>query len=164
MPIERLTPAARVGWMLKDASAALLVTQRSLATELPDGMPPALCLEDVGHTDGGIRDALGPPATKDNLAYVIYTSGSTGNPKGVAVPHGEAVAHLDGIRRAFALDDRDVVLQFASIAFDVGQTVKRGQPLMKLDPVGCGARDVASRRAALPGGGRLKRKAKDEHG
>src|SRR5256885_8837123 len=119
VPIERLTPAARGGGMLKDASAALLVTQRSLATELPDGLPPALCLEDVGHTDGGIRDALGPPATKDNLAYVIYTSGSTGNPKGVAVPHGEAVAHLDGIRRAFALDDRDVVLQFASIAFDV---------------------------------------------
>ena len=55
----------------------------------------------------------------ENLAYVIYTSGSTGQPKGVLVSHGSIADHCRNAQRYYELDSRDVVLQFASLSFDV---------------------------------------------
>ena len=55
----------------------------------------------------------------ENLAYVIYTSGSTGQPKGVLVSHGAIAGHCRNVQSTYELDSRDVVLQFASLSFDV---------------------------------------------
>ncbi|RRN46000.1 amino acid adenylation domain-containing protein [Lautropia dentalis] len=53
------------------------------------------------------------------MAYVIYTSGSTGLPKGVMVEHRQQDNLLPGIHRAYGLTEKDRVLQFVSMAFDV---------------------------------------------
>ncbi|MBP2390302.1 amino acid adenylation domain-containing protein [Aeromicrobium fastidiosum] len=56
-----------------------------------------------------------------DAAYVIYTSGSTGSPKGVVVGHDALRRHTDDIIGLLGLSSGSVVLQFASIAFDVAQ-------------------------------------------
>jgi amino acid adenylation domain-containing protein len=61
----------------------------------------------------------GSSTLPENLAYVIYTSGSTGQPKGVLVSHGSIADHCRNAQRCYELDSRDVVLQFASLCFDV---------------------------------------------
>ncbi|MCH7346031.1 AMP-binding protein, partial [Pelomonas sp. CA6] len=53
------------------------------------------------------------------LAYVIYTSGSTGTPKGVMVEHRHALSQLGSVVQRTGLNERDRMLQFASVAFDV---------------------------------------------
>jgi amino acid adenylation domain-containing protein len=56
--------------------------------------------------------------TPDNAAYVIYTSGSTGGPKGVVVCHRALANHCKGFSDCISLSADDVILQFASLAFD----------------------------------------------
>lgn len=55
---------------------------------------------------------------QSDLAYCIYTSGTTGKPKGVLIEHRNMVNMLVSYNATFALNNEDVVLQFASIAFD----------------------------------------------
>ncbi|MNZ67130.1 Linear gramicidin synthase subunit D [compost metagenome] len=53
-----------------------------------------------------------------DLAYMIYTSGSTGKPKGVMIEHkGIPNLVLEQIDK-FQLNNRDRVLQYASVSFD----------------------------------------------
>lgn len=54
-----------------------------------------------------------------NLAYLIYTSGSTGTPKGVMIEQKSLVNHSLAIIKAYNLTQKDRVLQFASLTFDV---------------------------------------------
>ena len=61
----------------------------------------------------------GSLARPENLAYVIYTSGSTGQPKGVLISHGAIAGHCRTVQSTYELNSHDVVLQFASLSFDV---------------------------------------------
>ncbi|MFX5660600.1 AMP-binding protein, partial [Acinetobacter baumannii] len=64
----------------------------------------------------GWTEAIHP----DQLAYVIYTSGSTGQPKGVAISHGSLSLHMNDFIGSYGITADDVVLQLATISFDVG--------------------------------------------
>ncbi|MFI2345841.1 amino acid adenylation domain-containing protein [Streptomyces sp. NPDC019443] len=124
LPLDLAHPADRLGYMIEDSQATLVVGTESVAGKLPDvaGVPVALLDEPSVATE---LDSLpetaveGGPAGLDQAAYVIYTSGSTGRPKGVVVPH-EGIASLVATavdRMGLEPDSR--VLQFASIGFDV---------------------------------------------
>ncbi|WP_386679037.1 non-ribosomal peptide synthetase [Loktanella sp. R86503] len=54
----------------------------------------------------------------DDCAYVIFTSGSTGDPKGVMVPH-RGICRLVQGQEYVPLDSKQVVLNLASVGFDV---------------------------------------------
>ena len=56
-------------------------------------------------------------ASAESLAYIVFTSGSTGIPKGVQVEHRSVVRLVRGADYV-ALDDRQVFLQLAPLAFD----------------------------------------------
>ncbi|HLY58689.1 MAG TPA: amino acid adenylation domain-containing protein, partial [Stellaceae bacterium] len=94
LPLDPDYPEERLGFMLDDAGAKLVLTSTALAVR-PAGAA-ALPLDDLTTTVTLARQSNAPirPAerraapTPDNLAYVIYTSGSTGKPKGVMVAHG----------------------------------------------------------------------------
>jgi amino acid adenylation domain-containing protein len=116
LPIDLAYPAERRGFMLEDAGARVLLTQRSLRTSLSEIRARIVCFEDVS-TDGGAGNREGG-ATPDDAAYVIYTSGSTGAPKGVVVTHRNVSRLFSSTEPWFGFGPRDVWALFHSIAFD----------------------------------------------
>src|SRR5262249_11133139 len=90
LPIDTDYPAERIGFMLRDAAPALLLSMGDIAWRLPES-PRRLILDDLETTlalaEGPSHNPEDRERTKTlnqhDLAYVIYTSGSTGTPKGV---------------------------------------------------------------------------------
>ena len=118
VPLDPGYPPARLGFMLQDADAAVVLTTDGAAQPAAGGRRAG----DVRrHGPGGgarrrsIRRCRRPPAP--SLAYVMYTSGSTGQPKGVAVPH-RAIARLVQATNYITLTAADRVAHAASVAFD----------------------------------------------
>jgi amino acid adenylation domain-containing protein len=120
VPLDPAYPKARLAFMLKDAQVPVLLTQERLVAGLPEHDAKVICLdsrwEAIACESG---ENPGSSALPEHLAYVIYTSGSTGQPKGVLVSHGAIAGHCRTAQRLYELDSRDVVLQFASLSFDV---------------------------------------------
>jgi amino acid adenylation domain-containing protein/non-ribosomal peptide synthase protein (TIGR01720 family) len=119
VPLDPDYPRERLGYMIKDSGIALLIGQQQVldAFGAPDGLA-ILALDDVAEAQGS--DA--PPALvlhPDNLAYVIYTSGSSGQPKGVGISHGALAERLQWMLNEYAISEDDVLLQKASLSFDV---------------------------------------------
>ncbi len=94
VPLDANYPAERVAFILEDARAHVLVTQRPLLQTLPAHRGRVVLLDADWPTIDrhGAEDSEGA-GDADHAAYVIYTSGSTGRPKGVVVSH-ENVARL----------------------------------------------------------------------
>jgi amino acid adenylation domain-containing protein len=116
VPVDPTYPQERLEFMLKDAVADVVVTQRSLAGRLSSNGISLVFVEEIGATDGLETPASG--VTPDNLAYVIYTSGSTGQPKGVMVTHRSAHRLFKSTEPWFHFDGEDVWTLFHSITFD----------------------------------------------
>ncbi|MCG8463170.1 MAG: amino acid adenylation domain-containing protein, partial [Holophagales bacterium] len=117
LPIDPEWPAERIHYLLANAQAGLVVTDRRLADELP--WPPEIrcqCIEDI-------RPRPEPPACEpprpEDLAYVIYTSGSTGKPKGVMITHRAVVNTVVDLGRRFAVGPDDRVLALSALTFDL---------------------------------------------
>jgi amino acid adenylation domain-containing protein len=120
VPVDPAYPASRLSFLIEDSQARVLLTQRSIESELPklavnlivlDHDWPAIALESPKNLEA---EATHNP---DQLAYVMYTSGSTGNPKGVLVPH-RAVLRLVKNNSFASFSPDEVFLQLAPISFD----------------------------------------------
>ena len=104
VPLDPLYPDERLAFMLADAGARVLVTERMLSARLGflnldvlllnNGEPEWEC-EAATPPENGLRP--------ENLAYVIYTSGSTGRPKGVMIEHRTLVNAAVGWRVGYGL-------------------------------------------------------------
>ncbi|MCG7553071.1 non-ribosomal peptide synthetase [Pseudoalteromonas sp. Of11M-6] len=133
VPVDPHYPQARVNYIAKDSSAALVLTKCEFAArfevaELDDNDIEAeyrsshvICVDDANVQARLATISLPqqfPKVKAEQLAYVIYTSGTTGNPKGVMIAH-QGLANLCGWhRRAFAVDNHSVASQTANPAFD----------------------------------------------
>lgn len=112
-------PAERLEFMLRDAQAPVLVTNRSRAARLDAGAAIVIVLDDPAN--GLESESAAAPAHRasvGDLAYVIYTSGSSGLPKGVMVEHRSLLNLVFWHRRAFAVTAADRATQVASPGFD----------------------------------------------
>jgi aspartate racemase len=133
-------PKERLGGMLEDSLAPVVLTQEKLRGALPDlaaktnpnGSVRAVEVVslDTGWPVIAEESAAAPPspATPDNLAYVSYTSGSTGKPKGVCVPQRGVVRLVTETNYA-CFGSGEVFLQLAPIAFDAS-TLEIWGPLL----------------------------------
>jgi amino acid adenylation domain-containing protein/non-ribosomal peptide synthase protein (TIGR01720 family) len=116
LPIDLSYPAERMRFMLEDAQAPVLVTQRKLASGLPPVNAKVLCIEDLA--DDGDDTDVPPYSGADHLAYVIYTSGTTGQPKGSLITHRNVVRLFSSTDHWYSFNERDVWTLFHSCAFD----------------------------------------------
>ncbi|MDP4147624.1 MAG: amino acid adenylation domain-containing protein, partial [Bacillota bacterium] len=85
MPIDPEYPKERIGYMLEDSGADIMLTQTELVGKIEfSGSIIEIDREDLYVGDSSNLEKIN---TANDLAYVIYTSGSTGKPKGVMVEH-----------------------------------------------------------------------------
>ncbi|HTQ78991.1 MAG TPA: amino acid adenylation domain-containing protein, partial [Thermoanaerobaculia bacterium] len=123
LPLDPAYPEERLAYLIADAKAPVIVTERRLSTVLPQTGAILLHLDEdreweepeAAFTAAEIAEiGVGP----ENLAYVIYTSGSTGRPRGVEVTHGNVARLLSATEPWFGFGPSDVWTLFHSFAFD----------------------------------------------
>ena len=116
VPLDPEHPCRRSDWMLRDAGATVLLTQRSLLPDLPAEGRVVIAVDDELPA-AAAAGPLVPAAGAADPAYVIYTSGSTGQPKGVCVPH-RAIVRLVRDTDYVALGPDDRIGQVSVVSFD----------------------------------------------
>ncbi|VGO14818.1 Linear gramicidin synthase subunit B [Pontiella desulfatans] len=102
VPLDPTLPPERIAQMVDDVQPPVVVSADSFDDLLTDN-----------EENPGIEVDL------ESLAYVIFTSGSTGRPKGVEMPHRGLVRLVKSAQDYIRLDRNSVLLQMASISFDV---------------------------------------------
>ncbi len=117
--LEPTHPKERLGFMLEDSRAQVLLTQEQYLQTVSSHEAHTVCLDRdwkaiADESDENCASGVEP----ENPAYVIYTSGSTGAPKGVVIPHRAICNHMAWMNLAFPLSERDRVLQKTPITFD----------------------------------------------
>ena len=129
VPVDPLSPPARVTSILGDCGVAALVAPGARAADVRVGeleSIPLLAAEVAG--DGVVWSGLesyatGPlddPGTSDrDLAYILYTSGSTGVPKGVCLSNRNALAFVEWAAREVDAVAADRLSNHAPFHFDL---------------------------------------------
>src|SRR5262249_62069129 len=91
LPLDPAYPQERLAFALADSGVAVVVTEESVAADLPaHGAREVRLDRDRAEIDAQSAESPEVEVTPDFPAYVIYTSGSTGRPKGVVVTHANA--------------------------------------------------------------------------
>lgn len=119
VPLDPEYPPERLGWMLEDAQAPVLLTHTAVLERLPSHRATVLYLDDSELFHHEPNDNPESVIQGQNAAYVIYTSGSTGRPKGVINTHAGIRNRLLWMQQTYQLTAADRVLQKTSFSFDV---------------------------------------------
>jgi amino acid adenylation domain-containing protein len=121
VPVDPEYPAVRIGYMLEDSNATIVVTSNYGKEKIPG-------VDDIHiiTLDGGKQileqQRITVPVTgplPHQLSYVIYTSGSTGKPKGVMVEHRGMLNHLYAKINDLLINDKTRLAFNASYTFDI---------------------------------------------
>ena len=148
VPMDPSYPAERLGFMLEDAAARVVLCERALLGQVPASAAATLTVEDALAAPAGARVDAG--VMPEDLAYVIFTSGSTGRPKGVQIPHRAAVNFLGSVARAPGLAAGDAICAVTTLSFDIAL-------LELMLPLTVGARVVLADRETAGDGAALAR-------
>ncbi|HET7112590.1 MAG TPA: amino acid adenylation domain-containing protein, partial [Pyrinomonadaceae bacterium] len=119
VPLDPAYPRERLGFMLEDANATVLITQQSLVEKLPE-MRQTVVLMDTDREAIQAQSRENPTThvSAENLIYVIYTSGTTGQPKGAMLAHREVVNCVLWMQETYALTPHDRMLCKTTLNFD----------------------------------------------
>jgi amino acid adenylation domain-containing protein len=118
VPLDMRYPAERLHYIIQDAHAQALLTQKAPGEVLPPLSCPILLLDSSLPAAPLHQPARPPRLHPENCAYVIYTSGSTGLPKGVAISH-RAICHtMRAYNQELSIQPGMRLLQFAALGFD----------------------------------------------
>lgn len=124
VPLDPSHPVSRNEFIIENSDSRVVLSVRSMKDQI-DSLG---CLDRVVYVEDvlegvyarhvGMRDREDVLVTVEDNLYMIYTSGTTGTPKG-AVLGQKGVLNLVGwMNNVWGLDERDVVLQFATFSFD----------------------------------------------
>ncbi|MDD4109564.1 MAG: AMP-binding protein, partial [Prolixibacteraceae bacterium] len=111
LPAEISNPPERITSVIRESKSVLTIVDNPLLLSLPGRVVLLDSLKSVG---AGQKTEI----TQKDLAYIIYTSGSTGIPKGVMIEHGSFMSMFINAIEVFGVNEKDKVLQFASLGFD----------------------------------------------
>ncbi len=120
VPLDPEYPQERLGFMLADSGARVLLTQQRLVNLVPEHQARSIYLDTEWQAiDAESLENLASDVTARTLAYVIYTSGSTGWPKGTAIEHRSAAILSQWARETFGPQAFAGTLALTSICFDL---------------------------------------------
>ncbi|MFJ9309034.1 non-ribosomal peptide synthetase [Streptomyces cyaneofuscatus] len=128
LPLDPDYPPARIGHLLQDSGAGIIISERALTGRLADTggggrqpEPRTLLLDDADESSR----ATGAPGPRpphrprpDELAYIFYTSGSTGQPKGVLVEHRSLTHFLASMAGRLPIGPGATFLGITTVSFD----------------------------------------------
>ncbi|HEU5227952.1 MAG TPA: amino acid adenylation domain-containing protein, partial [Ktedonobacteraceae bacterium] len=119
LPLDASTPPTRVAFMLREAQATLLITQKTVAARLTTCEVPLFYLEQAGTLlKTQPVENLPVRISPEYPAYIIYTSGSTGNPKGVVINHKALLNMVCWYQETFGVTALDKTTHLANLGFD----------------------------------------------
>jgi amino acid adenylation domain-containing protein/FkbM family methyltransferase len=124
VPLEPDLPDDRLGYLLRDTSARVVLTQARFAdrlTRLAEGRAKIIAIDwdwarKAAEVQGQTFENEGSPS---DPIYVIYTSGTTGRPKGVVLEHQALCNRIVWMQHAYRMQPLDRVLQKTPYSFDV---------------------------------------------
>ncbi|MFG2247614.1 amino acid adenylation domain-containing protein [Spirillospora sp. NPDC048823] len=116
-PLDPDHPWQRLGALVADSGARLVLTQSHLAGRLSNLPARLVPLDEDGAWRGLSDDEPARVNRPGDAAYLLYTSGTTGRPKGVVTAHEAIVNRLEWMRRSHP--PGPVVLHKTPISFDV---------------------------------------------
>jgi amino acid adenylation domain-containing protein/non-ribosomal peptide synthase protein (TIGR01720 family) len=123
VPLDPAYPVERLGFMLEDAGAPVLLTQKGLRDALPPYAGRVVELDSAWELISQSSEENPHSVTSaENLAYVIYTSGSTGRPKGSLIHHRGLVNYLCWCVKAYGVEAGQGSLVHSSLSFDLTVT------------------------------------------
>lgn len=140
--INPQTKADKLGYIINDSGAKILISSSLLKNELQSALKDALPIQEVilagdekqiNVTDptfrlsnferiitGDIEATYMPSIIPNDLAALIYTSGSTGFPKGVMMTHQSMVFTSWSLIEYLRLSEEDRIMLLLPLAFDYG--------------------------------------------
>ncbi len=114
VPAEPDFPIGRIRYMMREAGADIILTQREYTDRLE-----GFAVRDMGG-EAVPNESARPEATNPKLpAYVLYTSGTTGRPKGVCVTQANILHYIRAFAHEFHPGPGDVMLQYSVCTFDI---------------------------------------------
>jgi amino acid adenylation domain-containing protein len=120
VPLDPDYPASRLGFMLEDTAAPVLLTHTRFRDRVPQYGGRTVALDaDWPDIARETQDNPNVRVSARNMAYVIFTSGSTGRPKGVVIEHRNAVNFLHWAQSSFSADELARTLFSTSLNFDL---------------------------------------------
>lgn len=124
IPLDPAYPQQRLAGMLEDAQVKVLLTQKSLISNLNQYPAEVICLDaDWEKIAQQSQENPHTDVKPENLVYVIFTSGSTGKPKGVAVEHRQLCNYLYAILEKLDFSTCKSFAHVATFAADLGNTI-----------------------------------------
>ena len=113
-------PAERLRYMFEDSGVTLLLTHEQVMSNQHEFAVRQVFLDTewsaIAEFDSNnLQSGVDP----SNIVYLVYTSGSTGRPKGILIQHNSLVNAAYAFINKHRMTERDRLLQFASLSFDV---------------------------------------------
>ncbi|MFJ6215466.1 amino acid adenylation domain-containing protein [Streptomyces sp. NPDC092296] len=119
VPLDPIHPAKRLGYLLDDTGARVVVTERALAGNVAEAPVRTVLLDrDRAEIDAQPADRPARTAGPQDLAYMFHTSGSTGMPKGVLIPHRALANFLLSMADRLELRAGEAVMGLTTVCFD----------------------------------------------
>jgi amino acid adenylation domain-containing protein len=119
LPLDPTYPQDRLQFMVDDAHALLVLTERKYQDLFASHAHVAVDGEDRVAIAQSAPERPARVGAPSDVCYTIFTSGSTGKPKGVVLTHRAVVNTFDWVSRTFRVGRGDRLLFVTSPCFDL---------------------------------------------